>query len=62
MMGEKKRLAIFSFYDSEGIVDSFIEFLLKDLNEVATELVIVINGFVCDEGLSLIHISEPTRH
>ena len=42
MMEEKKRLVIFSFYDSEGIVDSFIEFLLKDLNEATTDLVIVI--------------------
>ena len=60
MMGEKKRLAIFSFYDSEGIVDSFIEFLLKDLNEVATELVIVINGFVCHEGYQI--LSKYTKN
>lgn len=59
-MGEKKRLAIFSFYDSEGIVDSFIEFLLKDLNEVATELVIVINGFVCHEGYQI--LSKYTKN
>lgn len=60
MMKEKKRLAIFSFYDSEGIVDSFIEFLLKDLNEVATELVIVINGFVCHEGYQI--LSKYTKN
>lgn len=39
-----KRLAIFSFYDKNGIVDSYIEYLLDSLLEVISGLIIVVNG------------------
>lgn len=45
-----RRLGIFSFYDKDGRVDTYIEYLLKELNTVITELIIVINGKVDDEG------------
>ena len=48
-----KRLAIFFFYDDQGIVDDYIPYMLKDLKENLSEILVV--------SLSLIHISEPTR-
>ena len=45
-----KRVGIFSFYDREGIVDKYVEFLLKELCCCLDYLVIVINGDISDEG------------
>lgn len=45
-----RRLGIFCFYDSEGIVDSYIEYLLNELGKNLTKLVIVVNGFVNENG------------
>ena len=39
-----KRLGIFCMYDSEGIVDEYIIFLLQNLKEVLSHLMIVCNG------------------
>lgn len=39
-----KRIAIFSFYDKEGIADAYIKYLLSELCTVAERLVIVVNG------------------
>lgn len=44
------RLAIFFFYDNEGIVDDYIPFLLNELNKNISELLIVCNGFLTDNG------------
>lgn len=48
-----KRLGIFSFYDKDGIVDSYIEYLLDELVTVLDKLIIVVNGEVNEEGRSL---------
>lgn len=47
---EMRRLGIFSFYDKDGIVDSYIEFLLEDITKCLIDLVIVCNGKLSEEG------------
>lgn len=44
------RIGIFCFYDKDGIVDGYIEFLLKELCCCLRTLVVVINGSITDEG------------
>ncbi len=46
----KKRIGIFCFYDKEGIVDKYVEYLLIELKKVIDELYIVVNGNVKDMG------------
>jgi len=41
-----ERLGIFVFYDREGIVDSYIDYLLCDLRKCMSYLIIVVNGEV----------------
>ena len=45
-----RRLGIFCFFDKEGIVDSYIDYLLEDLKKNLSRLIIVINGYVNCEG------------
>lgn len=49
-MREKKRIAIYSFYDQEGIVDRYVEYLLTDLCRHIQRLVIVCN---CSLNMSM---------
>lgn len=44
------RIGIFCFYDKEGIVDEYVEFLLKELCRCLSSLVIIINGNVSVKG------------
>lgn len=46
-----KRLAIFSFYDKDGIVDEYIDYLLNDLQPCISRLVIAVNGKISDLGV-----------
>lgn len=46
-----KRIGIFSFYDSEGIVDRYIESILEGLQHVLERLIIVSNGDLTAESL-----------
>lgn len=45
------RLGIFSFYDPEGVVDSYIEHLLTELTSVVDKLIITVNGRIDETGL-----------
>ncbi len=45
-----KRLAIFVFYDKDGIVDGYAEYLLQELKKCVTDLAIVVNGKVDSQG------------
>ena len=58
--GKNKRLAIYFFYDKDGVVDDYIPFLLKDLNENVNELLIVCNGQLTIEGRK--KFNELTSH
>ena len=44
-----KRLGIYSFFDTQGIVDRYVPFFLRDLKENLTDLVIVVNGLILIE-------------
>ncbi len=45
-----KRLVIFLFYDKDGIVDSYIPYMLSDIKKNVNEIFVVANGKVNDEG------------
>lgn len=42
--GNIRRAGIFVFYDKDGIVDRYVEYLLQDLNQNLDKLVIICNG------------------
>lgn len=44
------RIGIFCFYDKDGIVDGYIEFLLDELCRCLNSLIIVVNGKIDDKG------------
>lgn len=44
------RVAVFLFYDKDGIVDEYITVLLKDLKKSVSRIVIVCNGKLQSEG------------
>lgn len=48
--GNPKRLAIFLYYDKDGIVDDYIPYLINDLKQCLERIVIVINGYITTEG------------
>lgn len=45
-----KRLAIYFFYDKDGIVDNYISYILGDLKKNISELLVVCNGKLTPEG------------
>ena len=45
-----KRLCIFCFYDKNGVVDSYIEYLLNDLRSCSAYIIVVVNGSVNFDG------------
>lgn len=48
-----KRLGIFFFYDQDGIVDSYISYLLDGLKTCFEKLIVVCNGVLSVEGRAL---------
>lgn len=49
-MNNINRIAIFFFYDKDGIVDDYVSYLLEDINKNISELLIVCNGKLTQEG------------
>ena len=47
-----RRLGVFVTYDSEGVIDNYIPYLLADICQNLEHLVIVCNGHVNKEGLT----------
>ena len=47
---EAKRLAIYFFYDKNGIVDRFVPYFLEDLKKNCSEILIVFNGKLEENG------------
>jgi len=45
-----KRLGIFIFFDPQGVVDRYVNYLLSDLSQNVSRLIIVCNGQVLPEG------------
>lgn len=46
-----KRLGVFTFFDYEGVVDQYLEILLKALCAQCQKLIIVVNGVIRPESL-----------
>ncbi|MBM7824874.1 rhamnosyltransferase [Arcanobacterium pluranimalium] len=47
---DAKRLGIFFFYDSQGIVDDYVDVLLADMKKNLSELAIVVNGYLAPKS------------
>ena len=45
-----KRVAIFVFYDADGVVDEYVCYLLRNLKPNVAYLQVVCNGYVTEEG------------
>ncbi len=45
-----KRLAVFAYYDKNGVVDDYAIFMLKAMREHCTDVCVVINGVVNTDG------------
>lgn len=50
MNKEDNRLLIYFFYDKDGIVDSYVDYMLADVTKHVNELIVVCNGALCDDG------------
>lgn len=48
-MNQMKRLGIFCFFEKDGIVDQYVEYLICDLKKNLEKLVVVINGDIRNE-------------
>lgn len=46
-----KRVGIFIFYDKDGIVDRYVEYLLESMQTIIKKLIIVINGKIREDNL-----------
>lgn len=47
---ESKRLVIYFFYDKEGIVDRYVDYMINAISPFSDRLVIVCNGKLTEEG------------
>lgn len=56
----KKRLGLFVFYDSEGIVGRYVRYFLDDLAQNLSKLYIVCNGRLSEEGRKI--FEQYTTH
>ncbi len=58
LQANPKRLGIYSFYDAQGIVDRYVTFFLRDLQENLSDLIVVVNGLITvDEKQKLLDIT-----
>ena len=55
----KKRSAVYVLYDKDGVVDSYVTYMLQELLKVCDKLVVVCNGVLGDEGKA--SIEEITK-
>lgn len=46
----KKRLAVYCFYDQDGIVDDYVVFFLNSLRKTVSKICCVVNGTLDDKG------------
>lgn len=53
------RLAIFFFFDKDGIVDDYIPYMLNDLNKNISELMVICNGNLSEEGKKKLKTITP---
>ncbi len=48
-----KRAAIYFFYDADGVVDRYVEYIIKELHTVSDYLLVVVNGKLQPQGREL---------
>lgn len=48
------RLGIFCFYNDEGIVESYVEYLLESMKKIVTQIIIVINGNITQSSQEIL--------
>lgn len=56
---EVKRLAIYFFYDQDGIVSDYVLYMLADLKKNVSELMVVCNGILTPEGRDRLEAITP---
>ncbi|MCC8043178.1 MAG: rhamnan synthesis F family protein [Oscillospiraceae bacterium] len=49
----KKRLAIFLFYDKDGIADRYVEYLLSSIRPCMERLIVIVNGEANEEAVKM---------
>ncbi len=49
-MGFKRRICIFSFYCTNGVVNDYVLYLLKELSGVCEKIIFTVNGHITDES------------
>ena len=54
-----KRVGIFFIYDSQGIIDRYIPYMLRDLMENLSYLLVVINGNLSESGREQLLVITP---
>ena len=45
-----KRLGIYFFFDKDGIVDKYVDYVLEDLTKHVDKLIVVCNGQLNEQG------------
>ena len=50
MLHMNNRLAVYCFYDRDGIVDDYVLYFLKELRRTASRICCVVNGKLCESG------------
>ncbi len=58
--GLKKRGLVFFFYDKQGIVDRYVPFMLRGMQECVEDIYIVVNGELTEAGCRI--LEEITPH
>lgn len=56
---EIKRLVIYFFYDGDGIVDRYVPYMLEDVKKNCTDLLVVCNGKLTNEGRQTFNAITP---
>lgn len=59
-----KRLILYFMYDKDGIIDDYVIFMLENLQKVSSEIMVISNGDLSDEGkekLNNIHVKIKER-
>ena len=59
-MTDKKRICIYHFFDSEGVVDDYVIYNLKKLKDICSSLIFSVNGTILDKYREVIENNDIT--
>ena len=54
-----KRLTLFFMYDKDGIIDDYVVYLLKQMKKVSTDIKVICNGKLCEDGREKLKLVVP---